>query len=283
MLVKEVLTNIVKNDKVFYYPIGGNAGDSLINIGFFQLAKDLNINYVIINKNNIQKLTSKDTVIISGGGSLVPEWGSTSEFIRHVINKGSRLIILPHSIRDVDELMKELPIDTIIFCREYYSYEYCKDIRPDLSIYIDNDMAFNCDVNEILNSNVKFKYFGYKNYIRLTIYLYHLVNSKKSNELHAFRCDKEANPSLEVKRLLFNDISVVASYGASHYESSYYSARKMLKILDKYEVIHTDRLHVSVAGYLLNKEVNIYNNSYFKCLGVYEKSMENNNKIKFHK
>lgn len=283
MKVKEILTKITGSTDVFYYPIGGNAGDSLINIGFFQLADKLNLNYTIIDKNDAQSLSPGDVVIISGGGSLVPEWQSTSDFIRQVIKRRVQLIILPHSIRDIDELMEKMPLGTIIFCREYYSYDYCKRVRSDLEVYIDDDMAFNCDVTEILNSDIKFKHSGYKNYIRLMMYRYHQFKSRSNNEIKAFRCDKEANSALKVKRVIRNDISVVASYGANDYELSYYSAKKMLKILNNYEVIHTDRLHVSIAGYLLNKEVNIYNNSYFKCLGVYEKSMHQNDRIKFHK
>lgn len=282
MKVEQILKEIGEKSEILYYANGGNAGDSLINMGFFHLAEKLNLKYRIINSSDISALKSSDIVVISGGGSLVPEWDSTPKVVRHIIEKEARLVILPHSIRGIDSLMEILPSDTVLFCREEFSYNYCINMRPDLQVYIDDDMAFKCDVNKILKAKADFKYLNSKNILRLAAFSYHTIKSKTTNEIKAFRCDKEANESVDVPRIRINDISSIARYGAGAYEPSLYSAKKMLEILDMYDVIYTDRLHVSVAGYLLGKEVHIYNNSYFKCLGVYKQSMSDSEKIKFY-
>ncbi len=53
--------------------------------------------------------------------------------------------------------------------------------------------------------------------------------------------------------------------------------------INKYAVIHTDRLHVAIAACLLNKEVHIYPGSYFKNKAVYLSSMKGYfDKVYFH-
>jgi exopolysaccharide biosynthesis predicted pyruvyltransferase EpsI len=43
--------------------------------------------------------------------------------------------------------------------------------------------------------------------------------------------------------------------------------------IDRFSVVHTDRLHVSIAASLLGKEVHLYPNSYFKNKSVYLSSL----------
>ncbi|MBQ0957334.1 hypothetical protein KAK06_00050 [Ideonella sp. 4Y11] len=44
--------------------------------------------------------------------------------------------------------------------------------------------------------------------------------------------------------------------------------------IDRYETIHTDRLHVAIGGCLLGKAVHLYPNGYFKLQAVYRSSIE---------
>ena len=43
----------------------------------------------------------------------------------------------------------------------------------------------------------------------------------------------------------------------------------------KFKTIHTDRLHISIAGSLLGRNVNLYANNYFKIRAIYHSSIEN--------
>ena len=79
------------NGIIYYYPNNGNAGDALINMGFYTLAKKYNVHFVEINKNEINKVREEDVLLIAGGGALVPEWGSTTDLIAN-LNKKIKLL-----------------------------------------------------------------------------------------------------------------------------------------------------------------------------------------------
>ena len=45
--------------------------------------------------------------------------------------------------------------------------------------------------------------------------------------------------------------------------------------LSKFKTINTNRLHIAIAGTLLDKNVNFYRNSYYKNKSVFEYSINN--------
>lgn len=54
--------------------------------------------------------------------------------------------------------------------------------------------------------------------------------------------------------------------------------------INEFSIIHTDRLHVSIAACLLGKEVHLYPGSYFKNMAIYLSSMRNYfDNVYFHK
>lgn len=275
----------VDEGKIYYYPNNGNAGDALINMGFYTLAAKYNLNYELISYDLIHKIKDGDYVLVAGGGCLVPEWDSTPKFVR-AINQlliKVKLVILPHSIREVDEIITNLPDNTIIFCREKYSYDYCCSKSNASEVYLDDDIAFFTDLNIFKKPNSPdFKLnINYKNIIRKIFIYYHKIFSIKRNIIFAMRTDKESNDKINVKRILINDFSLVSSFGAGEYQESLYSSREFLNLINLYDEIHTDRLHVSIGAALLGKKVIIYNNGYYKCKGVYEKSMKNMGNVSF--
>lgn len=278
--VFEELSNF-SNGIIYYYPNNGNAGDALLNMGFYALAKKYNIHFVEINKNEINKVREEDVLLIAGGGALVPEWGSTTDLVEK-LNKKIKLIIFPQSIRDIDSVISNLPENTTVFCREKYSYQYCLEKSNVKSIFLENDIAFYCDLNEILDSKIRMQFFSKKNIARHVILKGHKIRSYFRHDIiFAMRVDKEKNDNLNVPRKLINDFSIVASFGSGNYKQSLYSARKFLTLINLYDEIHTDRLHVAIGAALLGKKVKIYNNGYYKCKGVYEKSMKEMENVSF--
>jgi len=273
-----------KEGTIYYYPNNGNAGDALINMGFYSLVKKYNLKFDIIDINSINCLKDKDVVLIAGGGSLVPEWDSTPNFVRKINNLefNIKLVILPHSIREVDDIIVNFPKDTVVFCREKYSYNYVLEKSNASEIYLSDDIAFYADLNIIKNEINGFSpSLNYKNIIRKFFILFHMIKSKNNKTIFAMRTDKESNSTLKVKRLLINDFSLVASFGAGLYSESLYTSNQFLKLIDFYEEIYTDRLHVAIGACLLGKKVIVYNNGYYKCKGVYEQSMKNFPNVKF--
>lgn len=266
-----------KKGKIYYYPNNGNAGDALINMGFYSLAKKFNINFDVINGCDTYLIKDNDVILVAGGGCLVPEWDSTPNFVKKINNLDVKvkLVILPHSIREVDDIISNLPDGTIIFCREKYSYEYIVEKSNANEVYLENDIAFYADLNVIKNEkNIFSPKINYKNMIRKTFIFFHVVKSKSNKTVFAMRTDKESNSNLNIKRLLINDLSLVASFGAGLYPESLYTSNSFLELIDLYEEVHTDRLHVAIGACLLGKKVTVYNNGYYKCKGVYEQSMK---------
>ncbi|WGE50846.1 polysaccharide pyruvyl transferase family protein [Actinobacillus equuli subsp. haemolyticus] len=281
-IFKELSAN--QQGNIFYYPNGGNAGDALIDMGFYTLAQRFNLKFSLISQDKISQLKDNDIVLIGGGGCLVPEWNSTPNFLKSLINLKLKLklIILPHSIRGIDDLISNLPEGSIIFCREKYSFEYCQNISNAKAVYLADDMAFCINPAQILTSNPHFKIkLSSKNIIRKILINFHRLRALFTSQINAMRTDKESNQNLNVKRSLANDLSLVASFGTDNYQASLYSAKQFLKLINLYEEIKTDRLHVAVGAYLLNKKLSIYNNGYYKCKGVYEQSMSYSNNVTF--
>jgi len=53
--------------------------------------------------------------------------------------------------------------------------------------------------------------------------------------------------------------------------------------INKFEIVYTDRLHVSIAACLLKKEVHLYQGAYFKNHAIYLSSLKDNfDNIHFH-
>lgn len=273
--VREVLlSEKVSGARVKYYPNTGNAGDSLINVGFYQLADEVGLEYEVIDRDEPVNVNDTDVIIIGGGGALVPEWSATPEFLGSVIGKCKKIVILPQSIRGVDALLQKLGIDDIIFCREKYSFNGCESLGLSCSLYLADDMAFYVDVKKLRDSKKEFPKLNYKNLIRSVVYNYHLVvRSNISRRIGAFRCDKESNYEVKVKRRRMNDFSAIARFGSGSIGKSNYSAHMFLNLIDRYDEIDTDRLHVIIGAALLEKKVNAYPNSYYKVRGVIEHSL----------
>ena len=59
------------------------------------------------------------------------------------------------------------------------------------------------------------------------------------------------------------------------------AAAYLLRVVDSFDVVRSDRLHVAIAGALLGKEVELYPNSTFKNRAVYDFSLERFTNVRF--
>ena len=146
-----------------------------------------------------------------------------------------------------------------IFCREQTSYNYVsKFFKYKENLFLDHDMAFHIDL-------LKFN-----------------IDNGNLGILNAFRKDVEktniniSNDNYDISHELM-DIQ-----NGFKKEKCNKITEEFLNIISNYNVINTNRTHVAVAGYLLGKKVNFYNNSYYKNKSIYEYSLKKNNKIIFN-
>lgn len=224
---------------VDFFRFNGNYGDSLIWHGTMTLLNKLSIqvNYVDLNSS-----IDSSILFIDGGGNFVDYYSDVRDFLILKHKKYKEIVILPHTINGEKqkEFLKELGSNVTIFCREENSFNFVKDNSARVQCYLSQDCAFYNDLS------------GYEKV------------GTVAGTLNAFRNDSE---SIFDKKPIDNiDIS---------YDG--WCKKPLGDFLEKisaYDEIRTDRLHVAIAGTLLNKKIMLFPNSYYKNLSVYEYSLK---------
>ena len=135
-----ILQKYVKNgQKIIWIPNPGNGGDALIMQGTKDFFEKIGIQYKI--GNNKSKYQN-EVLLYSGGGNIVGIYKDGENFITNNI-KNNTIIILPHTIKDVDNMIKMFKPTDIIITREKQSYNYVKNMIPyKKNVYLSKDMAF---------------------------------------------------------------------------------------------------------------------------------------------
>jgi exopolysaccharide biosynthesis predicted pyruvyltransferase EpsI len=248
---------IYKNKKIIYIPNPGNAGDSLIAFGTFKIFKKIGLKYEIGNINNKY---NNQILFFAGGGNLVGIYKNCKNFIINNKNK-NKIIILPHTINKEDDLIKNLNNNVILICREKISYNYVhKIIKNKNNVMLSKDMAFY--INNI-EKYKKIKGKGICNCFRKDCEKTS-INIPNNNIDLSNKLNKPGNTS---------NINIINSISLSIFD-----------YLSKYDTINTNRLHMAIAGSLLNKKVNFYSNNYYKNKAVFDYSINNIfKKTVFHK
>lgn len=273
---------------VAYVPNPGNGGDTVIASATYQTLARLGLGYELIHPNRV--VPSNRILLYAGGGNLVNMTSFSARFMSRVHATASRLIILPHTIKEVDPLLEAFGPNVDIVCREHASYDYVKASGTRANVYLDHDMAFKLDLDRLLHSSeirkpTLFKYV-FERYIQKysgPSWTDHLRSqrarkisqkihaSAQSEELFCFRLDGESAMS-ELPQSNF-DLSLLYNFGTENPHTAYFAARSIMTTMQRYKTIHTDRLHIAISGGLLGLDVNFYPNNYYKCRAVYEFSI----------
>ena len=236
------------NQEIIYIPNPGNAGDSLIAFGTIQIFNELGLNWKMGSFNDEYH---NKTLFFAGGGNLVGLYKNCKKFIEKNKND-NKIIILPHTIKSEDKFLSSLNDDIIIFCREKTSYNYVlKVFKHKKNVYLSKDMAFyikNLDKYNIIKGN------GVCNAYRMDIEKTN-INIPEDNVDLSHTLIKTDNTK---KINIIKDVSL-----------------SIFDYLSKFETINTNRLHIAIAGSLLDKNVNFYRNSYYKNKSVFEYSINN--------
>ncbi|MBA3953853.1 polysaccharide pyruvyl transferase family protein [Candidatus Dependentiae bacterium] len=251
------------NKKVVFVGNSGNAGDALIWYGTKCLFKSIGL--PVIASDNHQAIMSADIVMYSGGGCLVPYYSWGSSFVEKYAPKVKTLIILPQTIRGNEKLLKKLPSNVILFCRDISSYKHCKKLVPfPKNILFSKDLAFYSDLTR------------YKNV------------QPTNKVLYAFRSDIEVNSArTNIKLPASNkDLSSYGSIDAStSLATNMKTVRAFLQPIAQAEEVWTDRLHVGIAAFMLGKKVHLFDNSYGKNKAIYDCTifkLDTSKNVNFH-
>lgn len=291
IVIGKLLADYCGGEKCYYYPNPGNGGDSLIAVATYQMFDAQEIEYETIDIRREFNAEGK-VVVYSGGGNLVRRGLHARDFILRHHQKAKRLIVLPHTIDDHQDLIRNLADNVVVIAREKRTYEFLQNNARGAEIFISEDMALGLDVDLLLgaqpksvfrslarrlvNGGVQEK--GSQRPARIAKRLYAralelrcTVSPRTSTSLDAFRKDVEGR---DFKKPAGNiDLSYVYSYGTHSREAVYTSAYDFLRFIDRYTTVNTDRLHVCIGAALLGKYVNFYANDYYKCEEIYEYSL----------
>ena len=280
-------------ERVVYIPNPGNAGDSVIATATYQCFDNLGINYELPNPHYLDG--EGKTIIYGGGGNLVGPGTFSYRTISRVHAKAKRLVILPHTIKNIDSLLSDFGSNIDIICRELVSYKYVKKNVRRAKVFLMDDMAFNLEckktlewssriytipsqlesylINKVLRAN---NAPGIRSILRMPMLSYRrkrigqLVDKSK---IHCFRTDGERT-NIEIPPDNY-DISQLFIVGVETPAAAFLAASEVLRLLSEYDEIHTNRLHIAISSALLGRNVKFYANNYYKCQAVYEYSMRN--------
>ncbi|MCK5662661.1 MAG: polysaccharide pyruvyl transferase family protein [Thiotrichaceae bacterium] len=288
--IKDFLNSLPKNEKIYYKTNPGNAGDALIATGAYQLFKKCNLNITSISSPDFD--ATNKVVIYAGGGNLVGIYPEARQFFENNHKKAKQLIMLPHTVTKNEDLLKTLGSNVTIFAREQVSYNHLLDHAKNANVYIDHDLAVYLNAHAIINSQS----IGFLKALILKV-TYRLLNNTRAKEIPSisimmrnsifelnslFLKSKDTGIFFrdDVESLNFEvpksnaDLSKVYDYGTHSEEVTYYTTQRLMRYINHFTNIRTDRLHICIAAALLDKPVEFYPNSYFKCKAVYEYSLK---------
>jgi len=267
--------------KIYYFPNPGSAGDSIIAQATFTLFKELGIDYSVIPVSQSFDPVGK-TVVYGGGGNLVEYYGTARKFIQKYHIHAKKLVILPHTINANEDLLGELGVNVDVICREEVSYAHVRKFAPAANVLLMDDIAFSLDMKKIARQtliplNRQLILFLPQDFLMTIMMTLKLLSGKILERgdlriLNAFRKDLEGTSSgFPCDNV---DLSDLLSHWAPSETVTYYVTHRILRAINHFRTVRTDRLHVCIAAAKLGKTVEFYPNKYYKCEAVYQYSMK---------
>lgn len=255
----------LKNKRILYIPNPGNAGDSLIALGTVHLFNQLNLDWKLIDIDRLPQHplhhfpylgNDQDIIIWGGGGNLIGYYPQLFLFLNKHKKHPSEIIVLPSTVThlpdskyNITSLLHQCGDNITIIAREQNTYEYLNQFK--LNTCILDDMAFHIDPKffqeqkQIQGNGVG--YFFRKDAERTNVN-YPDSNIDLSIEYNTRESCRTLQGIMSTPKNIFEHVS-------------------------RYQEIHTNRLHISIAGALLGRTVNMYNNSYWKNEEVYKRTL----------
>lgn len=281
-------------EKIYFLPNPGNAGDSLIAAATFQFFDKHSIVYEVVTNDNFD--SSGKIVAYGGGGNFGGINSRVAHFIKLHHQRAKQFILLPHTLFGAETLLAELGSNVHLICREKVSYQHALDHAKNAKVYLHDDMVINCDVSAILSQSINVSigkhvieeilrrirgidHYDYGISLRCIIHYWfyqakHFFKPKtKSKTLNAFRVDVEKTNIPIPKDNL--DISDLFELSSCQVNLTLLATQNFLTYINQFDVINTNRLHVAIGATLLGKQVNLYGNNYFKIKAIYEYSILN--------
>lgn len=283
---KQELIDALHSIQPFAYRAnGGNAGDIIIALAETQLFDDQKLDYTMVNASNKQQMINQPfNLVYGGGGGWIDLYSSNcaKQLNTYFKNKNLRkAIVLPSTFYKCDDIVKSFDERFTVFCRDIQSLNYCKSMNQKANFILHNDMAFSADFSCFQFDNLDDVDVEDAQAIKQKMHEYRMKN--KSSTASFIRTDREKTVSTDICKIDNFDLSLIKGvYGENLSLSKIRQYSKLfLYMIDKYQTICTNRLHVAICSYKLNKHIVCYNNSYGKVFNVLKYSIPEYEKIEF--
>ncbi len=261
---ENLIRELKKLEKFSYIPNRGNLGDMLIAAATYSFFKKNKLKYSEYNKYG----ENAKSIVYGGGGLWTADYENEWLEILPIFERANNILILPSSFNNVPKFVDILDERFVIFCREKKSYEYLIKQNTKAKIFLDVDMAFRL---EHFPKRVVLSSKGRK-------LLKKIFWKKIHKKAYLMRKDRESLGDY----ISDIDISSISGGGMNITKDwAYFCAGMMLYLINFADVVVTDRLHVAISAFLLNKEVYILDNSNGKVLAVYENFFINYKNVHF--
>jgi len=234
LLLEEVIKSKSKRRPVYYLGNPGNYGDSLIRYGAEKFFHDIGLKYTVLRSFDTSKREWWPTYIYPKGTLIFAGSGAWCD----LYNREEMLLKVSKHFKNIIVLPSTYEFMPKIENATFF----CRDKYQSQENIIDapfcHDMAF---------------------------YIGKVSSERGKGTGYFFRTDDESSKKIDIPKSNV-DISLQGDDNTPVYH--------FFNAISKYEIIYTDRLHVSIAACLMGKEVHLYPGSYFKSKAIYLSSMK---------
>ncbi|MEZ3159102.1 polysaccharide pyruvyl transferase family protein [Microbacterium sp. BWT-B31] len=264
----------LRGQSVLRLPNPGNGGDALMTLGTDQALARAGVHAETID---VDADVRGRTVLLAGGGNLVPPYGDLRAALSRFLGRAERIVLLPHSVRGHEDLVRRLDHSVTVFVRDRASAAHLHAVNPTLDVRLSHDMAFHLDVRAVLEDDA------------LTARAHPLSRSVLHDaglneqdlstwpSVDFFRADGEAiGQSVRTDA----DISQLFAFGLGA-EQTRLAAWSVLHTVSLAAHVNTDRLHVGIASALLGVGCTLYAGSYDENAEVFGQSLSDVPTIRF--
>jgi exopolysaccharide biosynthesis predicted pyruvyltransferase EpsI len=272
-LVEDYLRQYSKTT-VLYYPNPGNAGDSLLVVATLQAFSRCSVDFQAID---LSAAVDDKIVFLGGGGNFVPLYDHIESAYQKFLGRAQKIVLLPHTIRGNEKLLRRLDQTCTLFCRDSKSYNHVRSINRTCEIILAHDMAFHLDAKSLLD-NRELAHTAtpvLRDKLRSIGINEDMIRQKSSIDFS--RLDTESRSAFPKSDL---DIGLLYMLGVWPHQAPT-AAWCFLKTISMAPKITTDRLHVGIGSALLGVPCELRDNSYGKNKAVYQHSLKSFSNIRF--
>jgi hypothetical protein len=264
----ELRRRLPAGQRYAYCPNPGNGGDALIAVQGFERE---GLPFELVPRD--ADLRGRH-VVFGGGGNLVPAYDQARRFFERHRACAATLTLLPHTVRGHEDLLATLGPECLLFGRDEESCAHLARHAPGATVAFGHDLALSLDLADprLAPPGLVVRWRSGRRYRRALAQVRRgLAPFRGARELLFFRDDVERAPGRTARG--FDLSRALELYRGERPPLCFAISAAFLAALAPFESVVTDRLHGAVAGALLGKRVQVFDNAYGKISAIYRSSL----------